>query len=436
MQSSPIEISEEKKIRALPWNVAHSALTSIFFLWTFGGSIFVLFLNELGLPKSQIGTLLSFFPFSGLIALFFAPLATRIGRKKVFLACYGSRYFVIANLLLLPWLIATAGRTVGIVFLFVIMLLVAILRAMGETAYYPWSQEFIPNGIRGRYGGIVTVASLIASGAALLIASIVIERGTGLSGYLWLIGVGTVIGLAGIIVMNWVPGGAPIHVQGAANSHFANMAEALRDSNLSSYLRGMGGIMLGSVLLTSFLPLYVKEQIGLPASTIVIMDTVVMVGGVLSSIFWGWAADRLGSRPVILSALGIGLLLPIGWAVLPRQISNAVIWCGLLYFLYGVVSNGSAIGTGRLLFNSVIPQDKSTAYTAIYYAWMGVTGGIAPLFAGWILSVGSGQQLVLSSWVLDEYTVLFGLSLVLIIYGLWQYSKVRPDSGYGSGRSL
>ncbi len=51
-----------------------------------------------------------------------------------------------------------------------------------------------------------------------------------------------------------------------------------------------------------------------------------------------------------MSSLGFGLLGLAGW-LLPGQVPYPVIWCGLLYFLYGVVSNGSAIGAGRLLFN-------------------------------------------------------------------------------------
>jgi MFS family permease len=199
---------------------------------------------------------------------------------------------------------------------------------------------------------------------------------------------------------------------------------------MAAYLQGMGGVMLGSVLLTSFLPLYVKEQIGLPAGTVVQLDTVVMVGGALSSIVWGWAADRLGSRPVILSSLGLGLLLPIGWLLLPGQVANTVFWCGVLYFGYGVVSNGSAIGTGRLLFNRVIPQEKSTAYSAIYYAWMGLTGGIAPLMAGFILSAGAGWHWTLGVWRVDSNHILFMLSFVLLAFGLWRYSLVQPDAGY------
>jgi MFS family permease len=421
---------DRAKIRALPWHLAHGSLTSIFFLWTFGGSVFLLFLSELGLPKGQIGIMLSFFPFSGLLALVFAPYAARLGRKLVFIACYGSRYFVIINLLFLPWIIAQVGRPAGVVFVFVVISMVAVLRALGETAYYPWSQEFIPNSVRGLYSAIFSATGTFASAVALLIAGSVIGSGTGLSRFMWLIGVGTAIGLIGIVVMKWVPGGAPDRSGEAAGSHFAQMAEALRNPNLSAYLKGMGGIMLGSVLITSFLPLYLKEEIGLPSGTVVIMDMVVMIGGAIFSILWGWAADRVGSRPILMSALGICLLVPIGWLLLPRQIANPVFWCGLLYFIYGAIASGSSIGAGRLLFNGVIPPEKSTSYTAIYYAWMGLTGGIAPLLAGGILSSIPGLDLRFGPFVVDSYSILFFAGLLALIYGLVQYGHVAPDGVY------
>jgi MFS family permease len=428
--------ADRAKIRALPWHLAHGALTSIFFLWTFGGSVFLLFLSELGLPKGQIGIMLSFFPFSGLLALVFAPYATRIGRKKVFLACYGTRYIVIINLLLLPWILVKGGQAAGIAFVFGIMLAVAILRALGETAYYPWSQEFIPNNIRGLYNAVFNALSTFASAAALLVAGKVVGTGSGLDRYLWLIGLGTLVGLLGIIAMKWIPGGAPDASEGAPASHFTNMAEALRNTNLAAYLKGMGGVMVGSVLMTSFLPLYLKEQLGLPAGTVVILDTVVMIGGALSSILWGWAADRVGSRPVLMSALAIGLLAPAGWLLLPRQIPNAVIWCGAFYFLYGAIANGSAIGAGRLLFNGVVPQEKSTSYTAIYYAWMGLTGGIAPLLAGGILSFSAGMQALVGPFVIDGYSLLFSLSFILLVYGLVEYGRVAPDDVYSTRAAI
>ncbi len=55
--------SDRAKIRALPWTLFFGALNSFFALWTFGGSMFVLFLTDLGLPKGRIGMMLSLFHF-------------------------------------------------------------------------------------------------------------------------------------------------------------------------------------------------------------------------------------------------------------------------------------------------------------------------------------------------------------------------------------
>jgi MFS family permease len=428
--------ADRAKIRALPWHLAHGTLTNIFFLWTFGGSVFLLFLNELGLPKSQIGLLLSFFPFAGLLALIFAPYATRLGRKRVYLACFGTRYFVIINLLFLPAILTRFGPAAGIVFVFAVMITVAVLRALGETAYYPWTQEFIPNGVRGMYSAIFSAFGTVGSAIALLVAGAVIASGSGLGRFLWLIGFGTGIGLLGIIVMRWVPGGAPDQSGEQVGAHLGNMLAALRDPNYSAYLKGMGGVLLGSVFLTSFLPLYLKEQLGLPEGTVVMLDTVVMVGGALSSILWGWAADRLGSRPILMLSVAMGVLLPLAWLFLPRHILNPAVWCGLLYFVYGVFANGSAIGAGRLLFNRVIPPEKNTSYTAIYYAWMGLCGGIAPLLAGGILSISNGLQAQIGLVSVDGYSLLFFLGWLGLIYGLVQYGHVTADGLYTTRAAL
>ena len=47
--------ADVEKIRRLPWLVAADTLNTGFFLLTFSGSVFILFLNELGLKTGQIG---------------------------------------------------------------------------------------------------------------------------------------------------------------------------------------------------------------------------------------------------------------------------------------------------------------------------------------------------------------------------------------------
>ena len=425
MQNSPSLLSDREKYHALPWSLACNVLSSFFVYWTFVGSIFPLFLSTLGLPKAQIGVLLSLFPFCGLLSLGFAPVAARWGRKRVFLLGYGIRSLVMALLLLLPWLLFHAGYTVAIIFLFAILIVFALLRAMAETAFYPWTLEYMPSTIRGKFTAANTVFSTIAACLALLIASYVIGKGEGLSPYLLLIAIGSALGLLGTAAMWPVQGGAPTQ-EGAAGAHRENMLTALHDRTFVGYLGGAGCVTLGMVLLTSFLPLYVKEQLGMPPGTVVALDMVTMLGGVASGLVWGWASDRVGSRRVLLPALGLCLLISLGWLLLPHALPHMVVWCGLLYLGYGIFACGIGIGTDRLLYTGIMPPEQKTAYTAIFYAWAGLTGGIAPLLAGRILTVCASRHAAIGCFALDGHAVLFLLSLLLLAGGLGLFVRVRP----------
>ncbi len=75
----------------------------------------------------------------------------------------------------------------------------------------------------------------------------------------------------------------------------------------------------------------------------------------------------------------------------------------------------------------MIPPEKNIAYMAIYYAWMGLTGGIAPLLAGGILSFNALLQMQFGAVRLDGYGLLFLLSLALLVYGLAEYGRVAQD---------
>ena len=427
MDNRSAGVTEAQQLRALPWFLAHGFLNTLFALWTFGGSVFLLFLSELGLPKGQIGVVLALFPFCGVLALGFAPVATRWGWKRVFLACYGTRKVVIALLLLLPVVLAAAGPTGGLSFLFLIIIGFALLRALAETAFYPWSQEFIPNHMRGKVAGLNTMLNTVAAGLALGIAGHYINHGTGWSRFLVLIAAGCSLGLLGVTLMVRVPGGAPRPEPVAGGVHWANMAQALRDRNFVAFLGGSGCVTLGTMLFTSFLPLYVKERLGIAAGTVVRLDIVVMAGGALAALLLGLAADRVGSRPVLLFAAVLTLVVPLGWLLLPRQIPHALAGCVTLYFLNGVAGSGVAIAANRLLFNSVIPPQQSTAYTAINYAWSGVTGGIAPLLAGALLTTCGGWHTRVGFIVVDSHALLFLGALVALALGGWLFGRVRPD---------
>jgi MFS family permease len=433
---SRLTTTELEKYRRLPWSLAHIFLNNFFYTWTFGGSIFLLFLDELGLPKDQIGILLSFFPFMGLLALGFGSLVAKWGRKRVFLLGYGIRKPVMASLLFLPWILAYFNRNTALVFLFLVILTVAILRAIAETGFLPWFQEFVPNAVRGKYAAVNNIIYTISSIIALTVASWVIGESMGISGYMLLIGAGAAIGLVGVILMLPVPGGKPIPGKVSSRVHLTNLLMALQDSNFRYYMGGMASFIIGSVALASFLPLFIKEEFSIPAQTIVTLEIASMIGGALASIIGGVSADKIGSRPVMIPGLVLTIFLPIGWIVFSDilgnipSISNTIILISfsLLYFLYGAFATTASIGAGRLLYNDVIPVEKSTAYTSIYYAWAGLIGGLSPILAGKFLNYLSTWQVHIGFITLDGFRLLFIFSIFGFISAYFFYRLVRPDA--------
>ena len=191
------------------------------------------------------------------------------------------------------------------------------------------------------------------------------------------------------------------------------MGAAFADSNFTLYLVAVGLITLATVPLGSFLPLFMREQVGLTESGVVWLQTGVLLGSLLSSYLWGWAADRYGSAPVTLYGLGMRAMLPFFWMFMPRG-SPASLYIALgIAFLQGVADMGWGIGSGRLLYVNIVPAAKRTSYMALYYAWVSVAGGLSQLFGGRLLE--ATQDLSGQVWIftIDPYFPLFVLNIIL-----------------------
>lgn len=433
MQTTNNPISDSAKMRALPWALLSAGLNAIFALWTFDSSLFVLFLRQLGLSASRIGVLLSLFPFCGLLALVFAPVAARIGRKRSFLIFYGSRKFVIALLLLLPLVSRHWGVAAGNIFLTTVIVVFAILRAMAETAVYPWRQEYIPDRVRGKFSGWETVVSLVASGVALGVASIVVDKGSGLGRYLALIAGGAALGVVGVALMALVPGGAPFVSTTKAHGHGDNMRQALADGNFIRYLCAFALFTVGTSLLTPFMPLFLCDHVGLRATMVVRFDLVAMICGACASLGLGWVSDRVGSRPVLMPSSALLILVPLCWLTLASaHLSLPII--GVLYITYGTAQYGLILSASRLLYNGVIPPQQNTAYTAVYYAWVGLVAGSARLLGGHILKVFSSPDATVATLI--GFKVLFGVALGCFVLSWLCFGSVRRDASHSTRSAL
>ena len=195
------------KIRRLPWLLGHGATDAVFCMLTFFGPIFLLFLVKLGLPKTQIGFLLSLLPFCGLLAPFLARTVAGWGLRRTFLIFWASRNLMAAFLLMTPWIVSRFGAGGAFPFVVAVMLGFALCRAVGETAYYPWFQELVPDSIRGKFAAVSQLLGGVAGAAALAVGSFVIGQSAGLSRFMVLIAVGVAFGFLSVASAFAMPGG-------------------------------------------------------------------------------------------------------------------------------------------------------------------------------------------------------------------------------------
>ena len=430
----PSEPTNAEKTRRLPWVIAANATNSVFCTLTVFGSVFTLFLDELGLPKTYIGFILSLFPFCGVLAPFVAPLTVRLGIKRTFIAFWGLRKVVTALLLLTPMIVAKYETHGAFYWVAAIVLLFALCRAIAETAWYPWGQEIVPAAIRGKFSAVNMMTTTLCSAAAVWAAAHVIGSSEGLTRFMALICVGVFFGFASVACYTKAPGGASVKHNAKQPSHGRMMREVFRDKGFMLFLVGSAFITLGTGPLGSFLPLFVKEQIGLSPSTVVSLQVCSMLGGVLCAYPWGWAADRFGSKPVMLTGLNLMTVFPIAWMLMPRHGPLSLPLSGALYFVGGVVGCGWHIGYTRHLYVSMVPADKKTQYMALYYAWIGIMGAAGPLLAGYLIDACKDLGGSASFLTLGPYTPMLLASLALRIIGAACMSGIRADGGIPTGR--
>jgi len=192
--ATPAEPTTLEKLRGLRWSIASNTANTVFVQYTFFGSLFVLFLNELGLNKGQIGFLPSLIPFIGLISIFIAPAVARFGYKRTYVTAWAGRTAVATFMLLIPWIANTYGLDVTLIFISATVAAFSLVRSIGMTAHMPWVQEYVPDAMRGKYTATSNMFTSVVGFAAVSLGGFVLGRIVGLPGFVILISVGVLGG--------------------------------------------------------------------------------------------------------------------------------------------------------------------------------------------------------------------------------------------------
>ncbi len=436
MQRKALILTEAVKLRRLRWLYVQYTANAVFCMLTVFGAVFMLFMDELGLPKSKIGLLLSFFPFCGLLAPFVVSFTARFGFKRTYLLFFGMRKVATACLLLTPWVLERYKVQGAFLYVAGCILVFSICRSISETAVYPWTQELVPNRVRGRFNAVNTALSSLAMAVAMGTAAWFVHAFEGLYPYMILLSIGVVFGFVSVWAASHSPGGKPRPRKPGPNRHWAGYLSALQDKSFLFYLGGVGMVVLG-LGSTAFMTLYMKEKVGLSSSMIMLISMAVLPVSAAVTYFWGWIIDRFGSRPVMLFCLFCSAFVTLGWVLVPRE-AGMMSLAGVLAinFMSGVVLPGYTLADSRILMVSMVPEERNTNYLSLYYAWLGFCGGIAPLVAGKLLDASRSISGELGFIAINAYSPLILLAALSFIGGALLFREIKTDTSMSLGEFI
>ena len=357
---------DDAKIRRLPWALLSAALGSVYGNL---GAVLVLCYDELGLPKTHIGPLNALIFLPGPLALFVAPLAARWGIKRTYLSFYSTRKVIFALLAFCPFVLHKGGLVGVVVFTTAVVGTFGILRVIAETALYPWAHEFVPRRVRGQFSAINNIVSTVFGlGVVAWMGHFLSERAD-LRAYQVLVLLAASFGLLSVLVKMPIGGSDPQSEGVSQRAHFSLLRDALRDAPFRRFLWGLVIMSLATHAWGAFIPLYLKDEVGLDAGTVVQMQTFLLVGTLVYSYAWGWLADRFSGRLVLPSGVLAMAALPLIWMATPRHSELGVFWSAVAAALWGVGSIGFSIGQDRQLNVDLVPAEKKTEYMALFYKW-------------------------------------------------------------------
>ncbi len=418
---SPVspELTTAEKLRLLHWDVVQSAFNSIFAQLTFFGSAFVLFLDQIDIEFTQIGVLLSMIPFFGIVAIFIAPRVARFGYKRTFLTFWGLRKFSTVLLLLVPWVLAQFGVQVAAALVMFVVAWFSLCRAIAETGSYPWAQEFTPDSVRGRHQAVVDMASRITGTLAIIGSGLVVGLPGGLERFTFLFGIAFVFGLLCVWSASHLPGGAPTEVPPVS---VRNWMQVVRDHHFSTFMVGLFLVTLAGAPL-GFLPLFMRDHVGLTDSQVVWLQMGGIIGGFSAIYLVGWAADRYGSKPIMLTGIIMRMVFPLGWILMPRGTDLSLPIALLMAFLWGISDVTWGVGSSRMLFVSVVPKEKKSQYLSVFYSSIGIVGGLSSILGGAALDITHGLNVQIAGMLVDPFTPLFIASILLTFGALILFAR-------------
>ena len=420
----------ETTTEKLPHGIQNAFLFSAFNALSFQvvvGSPMVLFAKTLGASATVLGIIAGMMPLLVISQIPAANHINRIGYKRFVYAGWGTRVLFIFAIALVPVGAAILDSSNRLALLIGLLFCFNLSRGISSCAWLPWITGLVPSGVRGKYLASDAAVMNSASCVAMIVSALLLGSEPHGWQFALAFGFSAVAGAISLSFLKRIPD-VPVPEETKGVGHVPWLA-MLRHPPFWKLLRVVIAWSLAYGGMTAFTVAFLKVKAGLPEGTILLITSVAFVGGLSSLWFVGSRLDRLGSKPVITTAMMLWLAVMGGWlaiagGVLPAHLLPVLV----LQFFMGLLAALANMACSRLAM-AIIPVMGRNHFFALYSVFANVTLGLAPI--GWgvlIDAVGERHSVWLGlDW--NRYTIFFAAAALVFVVALALSRRLQePDA--------
>gem|GEM_PF-1079745 len=309
----------------------------------------------------------------------------RFGYKLQMSACWAGRSLAVIALFVISYLARRSGIQAWMTPAFVVCAwYFCILLAAGNSATAPWMYEFIPSAVRGRYFATDQTISSLSGIMVLLTVCVLFVVVDPLIAFMLCFVISFVGSVSSTVALFFWPScKAPPRTSLRA---VLGKVPALC-TRASPYRHYLALGTLWWLLISPIIPFsayYLKTEVGLGQSIIILYSAIQFVGTLLGALWVSQHLDDWGVRPFFAFTLVCYALVGIYWVLLVIGVPMMLEFAALSFFLIGLC-NAFWFAPNLKYLPQVCPKDEQPLSLALFMAMTGVAAGISPIIGGFFV---------------------------------------------------
>jgi len=397
----------------------------------FLGAPIILYAKTLGAGPVVLGVLASLTPLLTVMQIPGAHYMTKTGYKRLMLFGWGSRNIFVLLAALLP-LLAFLDDQARIVLLLAAAFAFNLSRGFTSGAWMPWISDLIPEQVRGRYLGREQLCTHCGSLFSMLICALLLQ-GEKVAQWQFsaVIAVSFASGITSWLYLRRVPETTSQEVMRTSSAPVPWGAMIKYPPFLKLVLlNALFAMAIGS--LGVFQLSFLRSNTTLTETQILLVSATSFLAAVIASTWTGPLVDRVGSRPIMRTALGIFCGVLAAWFLWAADIVPGGLGYAVgLFMVTGIAGSSFALANVRLAMMTMPPMGRNHFY-AIFTVITSLSLGLSPILWGVLLESLRDFDMTWGGLRWREFSVYFlGLGVLTFLTYFTTFSlhenRLTPD---------